>query len=228
MGWLVGVWLLPLLRAPGEWMIPKTCLFPPGLIASGFVNGKITSSLALAGGESSRLIQYLRKLHCRAREAGGRNRLPVSVSAAGDDLCRHQLASAELTGKTSPLPRQPGKYGIFSGLAFPGGSRGVSGQPRAGVVFGCVWVALGPAAPALRGGMGSFHRDPAAFPALPWLLEGEWDLLAVTLHLPAFGCWRWAREPAAPGEGSTGDVRSRFTEARWNPRAPSHRSNGAA
>lgn len=40
-GWLVGVWLLlQLLRAPGEWMIPKICLFPPGLISSGFVNGK--------------------------------------------------------------------------------------------------------------------------------------------------------------------------------------------
>lgn len=189
-GWLVGVWLL--LRVPGEWMISKICIFPPGLITSGFVNGKITSSLALAGGESSRLIQYLRKLHCRAQEAGGRNRLPVSVSAAGDNLCRHRLASVELTRKTSPLPWELGKDGIFSLLPWFG-LRGALVQPFV-QVLGC---GLGPAAP--WGGMGSFHGDPAAFPALPRLLELKWDLLSPDPAPARF----WVLE-VSPQVGSSG------------------------
>lgn len=150
-------------------MMPKICIFPLGLITSGFVNGKITSSLALAGGESSRLIQYLRKLHCRAQEAGGRNRLPVSVSAAGDNLCRHRLASVELAAKTSPSPWQLGNDGIFSLPPW-------FGIPR--WLLGAALCAGLPAGVQLWGGMGSFHGHPTAFPALPQLLEGEWDLLA--------------------------------------------------
>lgn len=160
-GWLVGVWLL--LRVPGEWMISKICIFPPGLITSGFVNGKITSSLALAGGESSRLIQYLRKLHCRAQEAGGRNRLPVSVSA-GDNLCRHRLASVELAGKTSPLPWELGKDGIFS--LFPCfGSRGAWCSPL------CRCCVVGWA--LQRRGVGWAH-----------------SMGILLLFQPSHGCWR--------------------------------------
>lgn len=108
---------------------------------------KITSSLALAGGESSRLIQYLRKLHCRAQEAGGRNRLPVSVSAAGDNLCRHRLASVELAGKTSPLLWELGKDGIFSLLPWFGISswlwRCLGAALSAGLSAGVqLWVTL--------------------------------------------------------------------------------------
>lgn len=185
MGWLVGVWLL--LHAPGEQVISKICIFPPGLITSGFVNGKITSSLALAGGESSRLIQYLRKLHCRAQEAGGRNRLPVSVSAAGDNLCRHRLASVELAGKTSPLPWEPGEDGIFSLLPWFGISRWLGGALCAGLSAGVgLWVALQRCGVGWAPSMGipllfqPFHSC--------WRVNGTRQLL--TLHLPHFGCWR--------------------------------------
>lgn len=191
MGCLVGVWLLLLLRVPGERLIPKICLFPPGLIASGFVNGKITSSLALAGGESSRLIQYLRKLHCRAQEAGGRNRLPVSLSAAGDNLCRRRLESVELTTKTSPVPWEPAKHGIFSLL------------PRFGISrwLGECWALCrcsaegGSGALRLRG-VGWAHSMGIPLPFQPfhgcWRANGTCWLLP--LHLPDFGCWRWARQ----------------------------------
>lgn len=67
----------------------------------------------------------------------------------------------------------------------------------------------GPAAP--WGGMGSFHGHPAAFPTLPRLLEGGWDLLAPSTA-PA-GFWVLEVGPAAPGEASTEGVQSRFIEA---------------
>lgn len=216
-------------------MIPKICLFPPELIASGFVNGKITSSLALAGGESSRLIQYLRKLHCRAQEAGGRNRLPVSVSAAGDDLCRHRLASSGGAHRKN-LTLAPGslekmEFSLSSpGLACPGGSLGQPFVPGSLQVSGCGWLC----SERLRGaGWAHSMGIPLPFQPSHGCLNGTCRLL--TLHLPDFGCWRWGPPGGSSWlrqlrerEGSTEGVQSHFIQAWPNPRAPSHRSNGAA
>lgn len=209
MGWLVGVWLL---RAPGERRIPKICLFPPGLIAPAFVNGKITSSLALAGGESSRLIQYLRKLHCRAQEAGGRNRLPVSVSAAGDNLCRHRLASPG-GARRKNLTLAPGSLEKLEfspsspGLAFPGGALGQPFVPGSLQVPSCGWLC----SERLRGA-GCAHSMGIPLPFQPShgrpRANGTCQLL--TPHLPHFGCWRWGPPGGSDSSGRERDARKAF------------------
>lgn len=55
------------------------------LIASGFVNAKITSSLALAGGVEQQTYSIFKKAALQSREGWG-NRLPVSVSLPAETI----------------------------------------------------------------------------------------------------------------------------------------------